>query len=398
MLAQSNQIIFNAYADIAGFYKDILGDDKESISTYEYLLKRFPDNQNLAAIYYSLYRLYSDAHNEPMAEKYKDLLLKNYPQTVYAKTILDPEYSKKLLSADAQQNTFYNSVYDVYRKRQYNRVIAQTDSALKLNPQNKLAPQLAYLKIIALGHQQKLEPFKQELQQLVAQYPDDRLVTPLVKQHLLFINANEAVIAARPFALLDSDPNDIPFSQERFQQQQNVASNPAPVSAPAQPAAPPVLSAPKNSSVNAAPVALNNKLQISLPKNTKNSAIKEASGIFTMADSTELYFVINVNGTYNLAPSRFGIGQFNRANYPDAPLRHQLKEIGQSNQLIYSGRFYSIGEVKEYARRIVPLLPEIMKVPAEKYNFFIISRKNLDKLADSKLLNSYFEFYQANYL
>jgi len=397
LMQQSNNIIFNAYADIAGFYKDILADNNESISTYEYLLKRFPDNPNPAIIYYSLYRLYTYEHNEPQAEKYKNLLLKNYPQTQYAQIILDPEYGKKMLSEDAQQNTFYNNVYDFYRKRQYDQVISRTDSALKINPQNKQAAQLAYLKTIAMGHQQKLEPFKLGLQQIVAQYPDDRLITPLVKQHLLFITANEALIAARPFALIDSDPNDIPFSQDRLQQQQTVAAAPIPV--PAESAAPPVLSAPKTSSAIALPsAALTNRLDINLPKNTQNSTIKEASKIFTLADSTELYFVINVKGFNNLAPSRFGIGQFNRANYPDAPLKHQLKEIGQSNQLIYTGRFYSVGEVKDYARRIVPLLPEIMKVPAEKYNFFIISRKNLDKLANSKLLDSYFEFYQANYL
>jgi len=397
LMQQSNAIIFNAYADIAGFYKDILGDNKESISTYEYLLNRFPDNANLAVIYYSLYRLYSDEHNEPQAEKYKNLLLKNYPQTQYAQIILDPEYGRKMLTEDAQQNNFYNSVYELYRKRKYDQVIARADSALKINPQNRLAPQLAYLKTIAMGHQQKLGPFKLELQQITAQYPDDRLVTPLVKQHLLFINANEAVIAARPFAVMDSDPNEIPFSQDRYRPQA-IANNPA-APAPIQPVAPAVLSAPRNSSnINAPAAALNNKQNITLPKNTKILGIKEASGIFTLSDSTELYFVINVSGAANLAPSRFGIGQFNRANYPDNPIKHQLKEIGQTNQLIYTGRFYSLGEVKEYARRIVPLLPEIMKVPAGKYNFFIISRKNLDKLADSKLLNSYFEFYQANYL
>jgi tetratricopeptide (TPR) repeat protein len=399
LMQQSNTTIFNAYADIAGFYKDILGDNAESINTYEYLLNRFPDHTNLAVIYYSLYRLYTEAHNEPQAEKYKNLLLKNYGQTQYARVILDPEYGQKMLSEDEQQNTFYNNVYDFYRKRQYDQVVARTDSALKLNPQNKLAPQLAYLKIIALGHQQKLEPFKLELQQIAAQYPDDRLVTPLIKQHLLFINANEALIAARPFAVMDSDPNEIPFSQDRFQQQQTAASAPVSVPAPVKPAPPAVLSAPANSSaIASAPVTLNNKLVIPPPDNSKKSALKEASKIFTLADSTELYFVINVNGANNLAPSRFGIGQFNRANYPDAPIKHQLKEIGRTNQLIYTGRFYSLGEVKDYARRIVPLLPEIMKVPAEKYNFFIISRKNLDKLADSKLLDSYFEFYQANYL
>lgn len=397
LLEQSNAIIFNAYADIAGFYKDILSDEKESIQTYEYIVTRFPDNPNLAVIYYSLYRLYTDEHNEPQAEKYKNLLLKKYPQTQYAQIILDPDYSKKMLTEDSRQNAFYNSVYDLYRNRKYDAVIAKTDSALKLNPQNRLAPQLAYLKTIAQGHQQKLSPFLLELQQIAAQYPKDGLITPLVKQHLLFINENQAAIAARPFAVMDSDPNDVPFSQDRFHPTQIAASNP--VAVPVQPKAPEILAAPKsNSSINVPAAALNNKLNVTLPANTKKTGIKEASSIFTLSDSTELYFVVNVNGAANLAPSRFGIGQFNRANYPDTPLRHQLKEVGQTNQLIYTGRFYSLGEVKDYARRIVPLLPEIMKVPAEKYNFFIISRKNLDKLADSKLLNSYLEFYQANYL
>jgi len=395
LLQQSNNIIFNAYADIAGFYKDILADNTESINTYEYLLKRFPENNNLPVIYYSLYRLYTDEHNQPQAEKYRNLLLKNYPQTQYAQIILDPEYGKKMLTNDAQQNTFYNNVYDFYRKRQYDQVITRTDSALKINPQNKQAAQLAYLKTIALGHQQKLEPFQQELQQIITQYPDDHLVTPLVKQHLLFINANHAVIAARPFALIDSDPNEIPFSQERFMNQP-VAAMPNPAQGIAQPVASPVLSAQQKNAVSGTTNALTNQAIVSLP-NTKNSTIKEASGIFNMADSTEIYFVVNVKGFNSLAPSRFGIGQFNRANYPDTPLKHQLKEVGQNN-LIYIGRFYSVGEAKNYARRIVPLLPEIMKVPAEKYNFFIISRKNLDKLANSKLLDSYFEFYQANYL
>ncbi|RYE29862.1 MAG: hypothetical protein EOP42_13395, partial [Sphingobacteriaceae bacterium] len=383
LLQQSNQIIFNAYTDIASFYKDILGDNPESINTYEYLLTRFPDNNNLPVIYYSLYRLYSDERNQPMAEKYRDLLLKNYPQTQYARIILDPEYGKKMLTSDAQQNTFYNNVYDFYRKRQYDQVIARTDSALKINPQGNQAAQLAYLKTIALGHQQKLAPFELELQQLTAQYPDDRLVTPLVKQHLLFIAVNHEVIAARPFALMDSDPNEIPFSQERFMHEP-IATAPNPAPEIKQPEPPPVLSAQQNSVVKTAPATLSNQPAISLPPNIKKSTVKTVSGIFTTADSTELYFVINVKNFNNLAPSRFGVGQFNRANYPDVPLKHQLKEVGQNNQLIYTGRFYTVAEAKNYARRIAPLLPEIMKVPAEKYNFFIISRKNLDKLADSK--------------
>jgi hypothetical protein len=35
-----------------------------------------------------------------------------------------------------------------------------------------------------------------------------------------------------------------------------------------------------------------------------------------------------------------------------------------------------------------------MKVPADKYNTFIITKDGLDKLKDSKTVNSYIEFYK----
>jgi hypothetical protein len=38
---------------------------------------------------------------------------------------------------------------------------------------------------------------------------------------------------------------------------------------------------------------------------------------------------------------------------------------------------------------IIPLMPDIMKVPKDKYSFFIITQENLDKLADRKTLDSY---------
>jgi hypothetical protein len=72
-------------------------------------------------------------------------------------------------------------------------------------------------------------------------------------------------------------------------------------------------------------------------------------------------------------------------------------QVGDNNRLIYVGRFYSLGEVKAYARAIAPLLGEIMKIPKDKYSFFIVTKENLDKLADKKTLDSYIDYYQNNY-
>jgi hypothetical protein len=46
LLAQSNKRMYDAYLDIANFYRDVLDDKKEAIAAYELLLSRFPNNDN----------------------------------------------------------------------------------------------------------------------------------------------------------------------------------------------------------------------------------------------------------------------------------------------------------------------------------------------------------------
>ncbi len=386
LLAQSNLRIYNAYFDIANFYRDILGDKKEAIAIYELLLSRFPNTGDKPALYYNLYRLYGD-DNPAKSEEFKNLILKNYAETPFAKIIIDPDYGKKLSDADAGLDAFYNQVYDNFSKKKYKDAISNIDSLLRQYPNNKLASQLAYLKAISSGHLENLAAFKDELTQIVTKYPDDKLITPLVKQHLTYIDAHQAEMQG-DYALTNNDPNEVPFS----------VITPTPVDA---------ITAYNNSQL-VQQVAqqridpLTKKPEVipgaKAPEATKTEAAKAAPSIFSMRDSTNYYFVVNVStGTTNLASSRFGIGQFNRANLPAGDIKHQLMAIGDDTQLIYVGRFYSIDAVKAYARAIIPLMPDIMKVPKDKYSFFIITQENLDKLTSKKLLDSYTDYYQKNY-
>ena len=393
-LALSNLRIYNALFDIANFYRDILDDKREAIAAYEQILKRFPTNPNLPAIYYSLYRLYSDL-NDPKADDYKNYLLKKYPETPFAKVILDPDYNKKLGNKDAAFNAFYSKAYELYAHKKYTEVIKQVDTALKKFPANNFAAQLYYLRAIAAGHQEPLAPFKNDLQQIATNYPNDKLITPLVNQHLNYINANLVDMSSRHFALLNNDTTEVPFSPPMENQKKTPYLRPGyhPYFATV-----PDVRKPEKKDEKAKKDSVKNALS---PQLANNSAVVKKpviSSIFSMRDSTDYFFVINIsNDNTNLASSRFGIGQFNRANYQFGAITHQLKDAGDNNRLLYVGRFYSLSAVKDYARSIIPLMPEIMKVAKDKYSFFIITKENLDKLADKKTLDSYTDYYQNNY-
>jgi len=417
LLAKSNTRVYNAYFDIANFYRDILGDTTEAIATYQLLLTRFPDNQDKPAIYYNLYRLYS-TNNPAKSDEYKNLLLKNYSETPFAKVIIDPEYGKKLNDADAALNALYNQVYDAYSKKDYKLTISSSDDLMKQYPNNKWSAQIAYLRAMASGHLEKLDPFNADLNAIMTKYPNDRLIIPLVKQHLVYISTNQAEMASRPVVLVDNGPNGIPLvtpvaEQPTINYALQVAQKRIEPKTEAKPpvANQPALAKPTvadqltkkltdTSHIAVKPPGIDSLAKNQAANTPQVTAPPKPVGpsIYSMRDSTNYYFVINVaSGSTNLASSRFGIGQFNRANYQGSSIVHQLIYVGDNNTLIYVGRFYSIADVKAYARAIIPLMPDIMKVPKDEYSFFIITQKNLDKLTSKGRLDSYMDFYQNNY-
>jgi tetratricopeptide (TPR) repeat protein len=447
LMAQSNTRVYNAYLEIANFYRDVLEDKPEAIKNYDLLLSKFPEDTGKAPIYYNLYRLYADS-NPAKSTDYKNKLLKDYPETLFAKVILDPDYSKKMNDADAQFNDAYNKVYALFSQRRYSQVVSETDALLQGYPGNKMLSQLYYLRAIANGHLQKAEPFRAELQQIVSTYPNDELVTPLVKEHLVYVDANKDVLSTQPVAIMDSDTSGLYFSPPVEYQKDAVLNRgrtfaavqviQTPVAKPIEkpvtipptvvkPAEQPVkkdsvvkvavtppvvkkdsvatvavVSPPiiKDFVVNNVVVAppVTNPVVVAPPVQQPAVVIppqKPVSTLFNERDSTNYYFVVNVGtGTTDLSSSRFGIGQFNRTKYQGLNIAHKLKNVRPDNQLIYVGRLTSLSAAKAYARAIIPLMPQIMKIAADKYSFFIITQENLDKLADRKLLDDYIYYYQ----
>lgn len=398
LLAKSDQKIIDAYYDIANFYLQELNDQEEAEEVYQILLARYPANNHLSATYYSLF-LISKNKDEAKAEKYKNKILKDYPNSVYAKTILDPSFSIKQTEMETAINKQYNDIFDQYQKKDFNGVIQHVDEAQKTNGENYLSPQYAYLKAISIGRTNPIDPLLTALNGITTAFPDDRLITPLVKDHIAYINAHMADFQKRRIALPDFDPAESPFKTAQ-------AYTPTPVQQPVSTTVPTVAPTP---AVVQPPLPVTKTEEITTVKPTENviapanaekpttSAPVKVESIFSTAVSKEYYFVIDVaDASLTLSSSRFGIGQFNRGNYAGSNLKHQLKEF-DNDQLVYVGNFSNFDDAKTYASGITPQLKQIMKVPANIYSSFIISKENFDKLTSKDLINKYLVFYKNNY-
>lgn len=375
-VAASNQKIIDAYFEIASFYQQELNDRNESNKVYLELLRRFPENYHLAAIYYSLYLNYKGTKE---ANEYRQLVLTRFPQSDFAKIIIDPSYSVKQDVLENAINQKYNIAFDAYAKKEYTDVIKQANENITAFPTSSLAPQYAYLKAISIGRTSKVDALLTEFNLITALYPNDLIITPLVRDHLKYIDANIEEFKQRPVALIDFDSN-----EPRFVNQAGpVNAKPKPIE-----------------SINAAITTETDTKPIEkAPAKTADNKtdVDKPLSIFSTATSNTYYYVIDVaDASLTLSSSRFGIGQFNRGNYPDNDLAHKLVEL-DDDQLIYVTSFVDLEDAQIYEESIKGQLKNIMKVPASKYKSFIISKENFEKLTDRTRVNEYLEFYKNNY-
>ncbi len=385
---KSDQSIIDAYFEIAGFYQQVLGNEEEAIKVYEILLARYPQNNHLDAIYYSLYLDYRNSYPSK-SESFKNLILAKFPESVYAKTILDPNFSTKQNALDLEVNRLYNQVFASYDKKDFVNVINLANETNQRFPQNSLAAQYDYLRAIAIGKTQPIDSLLTSFNAILSKYPNDQLINPLVRDHLTYINANLATFKARKIALLDFDPNEPRFIAQTNAVNVSVSkTDPPKQNVPVTPQ--PVIVEPKQGVANNPVIT---------PPVTVPSADKKVTtdNFFSMGESDTYYYVIAVNDmSLSVSSSRFGVGQFNRGNYTGSGLKHQLQEL-DDDQLIYVGNFATLNEVKTYYDGITPQLPKIMKVSASTYKGFYISKQNFDKIKNRETLNRYIEFFKNNF-
>jgi tetratricopeptide (TPR) repeat protein len=203
-IAISDSLIEQALFNLGFIYKDKLEDDDEAIETFNTLISRFPDSKNLLEVYYQLNRLYTRKENLEKAKEYENLIVQNFPESDYAKLLLDPEYFKEL---EAQKNlviTLYNETYDHFQAERYFTVYSNSNRAIKefTGPPDILS-KFEYLRALSLGKIEVVDSLQLALEKLVAKYPDSE-VTPLAQNILNYLkNPGDTVSTKEAEEIID---------------------------------------------------------------------------------------------------------------------------------------------------------------------------------------------------
>ena len=113
----------------------------------------------------------------------KDLIVSNYPESDYAKLLLNPDYFKELEKKHNHLKDLYEKTYKAYERGQYTMVVYNSEQALEVNSEDEIIPKFLYLKAISMAKTDVVDSMTVNLQKLIDLYPDSE-VTPLAENIL----------------------------------------------------------------------------------------------------------------------------------------------------------------------------------------------------------------------
>ena len=192
MMQSSNDRIAAALFNLGFIYLEGLDDVPKSISAFENLLKRYPKDKNALKAAYQLFLTYKAIPDSVKAEKYRTMIVNNYPESDYARIITDPNYNIELQAKKNRIFTLYSETYRAFTKAQYKTVIIYSNEAIATYRDKDLLPKFEYLRALSLGKTESTDTMLIALRKLVKAYPGSE-ITPMA-QSILSTNVRPQVV------------------------------------------------------------------------------------------------------------------------------------------------------------------------------------------------------------
>lgn len=170
--------IINGYYNAANIYKQKLNDTHGAKKTFQKLEKYLPNKLAIESLY-QIYLIAKADGNTTEINHYKDWILKDYPESEYAKLIKNPKYAEELNSAAKAEEVEYEKIYSKFVLGDYAGTINDIDQRLKVKD-NPLQCKYLYMKALAIGYsnpdKENLKPIEDALEEVIKNCDDDVIV------------------------------------------------------------------------------------------------------------------------------------------------------------------------------------------------------------------------------
>ncbi len=161
--------IEKAYFKLGDLFYFQLDEKQNAAASYEKLLSRFPLSDFRPEALYKLYLI----HQETDAEKagaYAQQLKDVYPNSTFAKILVNPNYLKETSVAAEKQKLIYKEAYSYFQQDNLRMSREKINQAIQVG-ETGFTPQLELLKVLITGKTEDVTRYQFELESFIKRYP-----------------------------------------------------------------------------------------------------------------------------------------------------------------------------------------------------------------------------------
>lgn len=165
-----------ALYNLGNIYNFKLEEKENAISSFEQLLGRYNESAYRPEALYQLYLLYSQLDQLDFKNERARQLKEQFPESIYAKLIDNPNYKEDSQAATSQLKNVYKDAYLLYSSGNYKESKYLLDSALKVHPKNDFSDNLVLLNAMSIGMIEGLYKYQFELNNFIKKYPNSDML------------------------------------------------------------------------------------------------------------------------------------------------------------------------------------------------------------------------------
>jgi tetratricopeptide (TPR) repeat protein len=346
LLAISHGKIRNGLFNVGRIFKTEFSDFPRAIEAFADLDKRYPENIYTLSSWFELYDLYSKLNNQLKADYYKNLITNTYPDSKYAKYLINPNYFIELEARADSVNRLYQQAFLEFKSGNYAQSGKVVDQIMLMKPDSVLVPKLKFFRIIADGTVSTRENFSKLLTDYISTYPKAE-PKPLAREILKLIQDSTLVDYQKMVA--SGYLNDI---------------------------------------------IKNNEL---LPGNQKGA--DEFGGKFSYDEELLHYFIIAYpkNAEIDLNRLKFDLANYNIDHYTKVDFDIETENLNNNNSLLLVRSLNDKQQGLIYFRSIIKNRSVFESLKNIKYVNFIASSTNYREITTDKDFAEYLKFFVKNY-
>ncbi len=181
----SHKLLEDAFYNLGNIYNFNLLEKDNALSTFDTLLMRYPITEYKAEVLYQMYLIYKDLEDDKQ-EVYKKQILSDFPNTIYARIIRNPNYQEESNAAGEKLKLVYKEAFGRYEAGDYQgatTLINQGKSGLE---KNDFSDNLRLLEILIIGKTMDIPSYQFALTEFETEYPNSELLDYVA--HLLEIS------------------------------------------------------------------------------------------------------------------------------------------------------------------------------------------------------------------